>query len=1288
MLFRSRRLIIVLALTLSICVLLGGSPLESTTPQTQAWDLSAASEAGLLDPAPQSVGPTAHGTGIDLGADIYDDIVLHDLLAGEDVAISTHPSLKWSPTVYGDLVVWADGRNGVGNRDIFVYDYALGIEMQVTTDPNDQSAPVIHGDRIVYIDDRNGNEDIYMYDLSTSTETAICDDPARQISPAIYGDIVAWMDYRNGTYPDVYMYDISTATESPVAIHGEYYSPSFSGGGYISIYEDKIVWFDWRNGNADVFMYDITTDVETQITTDALGQRFPDIYGDIIVWEDSRNSPLPFDPDTEQKDIYMYDLTTETESPVSTDAERVEKLPAIHGDRIVWTRGEDVLMYDLSTDTETVIATGAGVLADPDIHSHRIVWKGPAPVEPTVRLLYVPLNWVRSQADFNAEVDTQVGFFLDAIPLSACPDRLSVTALNVVTQNFNTFTCNGDCGVGSIEPFVDSLGINHADYTAVVGLIDGTPCWPTRGCSSGGGHFVWADTARTTVTAHELGHQFGLEDEYCSNPAGSTDCRCNDGDSGECCIRASDGATVCEDVGGDGAATGDLNWLDSDLGCDPDGAPCCNNATLGTCGGTYPEVCCFGNQNDAGGRCIMSYANAPDPRAFCDHCVDHLDTVDELNCPDTGWLAFQPSPMTNGQVIDVTLLVHKDDTVEERRVTLRRGRPSMNYDKGDDYRLAVFGAQEKLMWSQEFNIYFDYYGPVDAHVDYSSIQYDAFPISRRIPYDPTMQELRLYHGENLIYSRVLNFCNQDGTCDPSETYLTCPADCPLNERDGICLPNEDGVCDPDCKWGVDPDCGPELIYIKPAVVTLGVSEVFSVAVRVDAIENLYGVQLALSFDPDVVEVVDADPFMPGVQIETGSFLTPDVVPRNLASNTEGTIEYQASLQGVKPGVSGSGTLAWIELHGVNAGQSPVAFTTVVLSDPQSVVIEVDRFDGVVIVQDEAQAPFTVVGQVELERRTSNAGAEVCVEGTCATTDETGNYTLSGVHVGQEVEVTHPSYLRSARTLTDPPATVGGTVTLPDVTLLGGDVDQDDRIYNNDAALVGAAMIVEPVDEPWYRVRDITDDGVVDILDFVAVQFNWDTRAPSPWSDVIKAHVTDAVATRVLSWSGAAPDDVVVKIDPETASAEGLGVPIWLDIVVEEVEDLYAFAVKVTFDPTVLQVRDANPGVTGIQVVPGDFLDYEHWLITVNEADNETGLVELAITQTGQTPGQDGSGVLGSIIFEGISEGTSEVRFEEIDLRAIEWPYTQPIPSVGQDGTVTIASSQRFIYLPLVTRDHP
>ena len=58
---------------------------------------------------------------------------------------------------------------------------------------------------------------------------------------------------------------------------------------YPAIYENKIVWTDKRNGNWDIYMYDISTSKEKRITTDESEQSYPVIYGNRIVWTDNRN---------------------------------------------------------------------------------------------------------------------------------------------------------------------------------------------------------------------------------------------------------------------------------------------------------------------------------------------------------------------------------------------------------------------------------------------------------------------------------------------------------------------------------------------------------------------------------------------------------------------------------------------------------------------------------------------------------------------------------------------------------------------------------------------------------------------------------------------------------------------------------------------------------------------------------------------------------------------------------------------------------------------------------------
>ena len=55
------------------------------------------------------------------------------------------------------------------------------------------------------------------------------------------------------------------------------------------IYGDIVVWVDERNGNEDIYGYNLSTQEEFPITTEPHGQSSPAIYQDIVVWADTRN---------------------------------------------------------------------------------------------------------------------------------------------------------------------------------------------------------------------------------------------------------------------------------------------------------------------------------------------------------------------------------------------------------------------------------------------------------------------------------------------------------------------------------------------------------------------------------------------------------------------------------------------------------------------------------------------------------------------------------------------------------------------------------------------------------------------------------------------------------------------------------------------------------------------------------------------------------------------------------------------------------------------------------------
>ena len=71
----------------------------------------------------------------------------------------------------------------------------------------------------------------------------------------------------------------------------------------------------------------------------------------------------------------------------------------------------------------------------------------------------------------------------------------------------------------------------------------------------------------------------------------------------------------------------------------------------------------------------------------------------------------------------------------------------------------------------------------------------------------------------------------------------------------------------------------------PLVTVVGIGGQVVVNIYIQDVQNLYGADIRLSFDPAVLEVQDANPAVSGVQIQPlSTFLKPDFVARNKACN--------------------------------------------------------------------------------------------------------------------------------------------------------------------------------------------------------------------------------------------------------------------------------------------------------------------------------------------------------------------------------------------------------------------
>ena len=295
--------------------------------------------------------------------------------------IATGVLSYWNqPAIYNDKIVWEDYRNGYENSDIYMYDISTGKETQITTSGS-AHFPDIYGDRIVWIDERNKGSnsgyyyDVYMYDLSTGKETQISADGSAYDyeSPSISGDKIVWQ----GSEDNIYVHNLSTNETIEIVTEQQYPGTNLR----LDIFNDKIVYWDTRDAygtefndgilNPNIYMYNLSTNKETQITTSKSAVGKPSIYDDKIVWVDNRDG---------KDDIYMYDISTKKETLIKASEEVgcSTGSPKIYGDRIVWSDScysdeySNIRMYNLSTSTETLIARGNAWYLD--VYGDKIVW--------------------------------------------------------------------------------------------------------------------------------------------------------------------------------------------------------------------------------------------------------------------------------------------------------------------------------------------------------------------------------------------------------------------------------------------------------------------------------------------------------------------------------------------------------------------------------------------------------------------------------------------------------------------------------------------------------------------------------------------------------------------------------------------------------------------------------------------------------------------------------------------------------------------------------------------------
>ncbi|HDQ74168.1 MAG TPA: LysM peptidoglycan-binding domain-containing protein [Chloroflexi bacterium] len=165
-----------------------------------------------------------------------------------------------------------------------------------------------------------------------------------------------------------------------------------------------------------------------------------------------------------------------------------------------------------------------------------------------------------------------------------------------------------------------------------------------------------------------------------------------------------------------------------------------------------------------------------------------------------------------------------------------------------------------------------------------------------------------------------------------------------------------------------------VMRFNPSSGSIDVGETIAVEIRIEDVSDLYGFDVQILFNPALLDVVDADSGKDGVQIQPGTFLSPDFLAQNAVDQANGIIKFAVTQTAPSQPVSGSGVLATITFRGTGVGNTAIRFDSALLSDQDGGQIAVSTENGNVTVGGDATpVPTNTPGPTETPAPTKTPG---------------------------------------------------------------------------------------------------------------------------------------------------------------------------------------------------------------------------------------------------------------------------------------------------------------------------
>jgi beta propeller repeat protein len=300
-------------------------------------------------------------------------------------------------SVSGDRAVWSE------DGDIWMHTFSTGVTEVLEAHTAEQTDPVLSGDLLVWADDRNGDRDLWMTNLSNGKSGVLYDTIGDQDEPWLDGTTLVFLSRHKPPHTDkeadVWTLDVNDPTSARALTDDE------TEQSYPHVRGDRVVWTDFRNdpqgvytdqvdpleNNGDIFGYDLGLDEEFIVTNDPSKQLRPAIDGENVVWLDWRG----INPEPKYSEFMVYTRTVSADM-VTLGEERLVawsgwdvpdlwQRPSVLNGVTAWIGAPEQQAFDtavfaaqLSDETSApmFVAGSAGILEAVSLTVDGVVWLG------------------------------------------------------------------------------------------------------------------------------------------------------------------------------------------------------------------------------------------------------------------------------------------------------------------------------------------------------------------------------------------------------------------------------------------------------------------------------------------------------------------------------------------------------------------------------------------------------------------------------------------------------------------------------------------------------------------------------------------------------------------------------------------------------------------------------------------------------------------------------------------------------------------------------------------------